>query len=150
MTRKLFGTDGVRGRANSWPMTADLALKLGAGRDVAVAALDARGKVLAKALIPSLEAPTDLVPRTATVELPGAGAVSGFLLERVGYTWFFAFAFLAAVALSRFRFRSRKSIVVAILVAAGLLPALGFQSPVGRGIQSGARKQAGRINNCTF
>jgi phosphoglucosamine mutase len=30
MTRKLFGTDGVRGRANQWPMTADLALKLGA------------------------------------------------------------------------------------------------------------------------
>jgi phosphoglucosamine mutase len=30
MTRKLFGTDGVRGRANQWPMTVDLALKLGA------------------------------------------------------------------------------------------------------------------------
>ncbi|GGA23079.1 phosphoglucosamine mutase [Neptunicoccus cionae] len=30
MTRKLFGTDGVRGRANSYPMTADMALKLGA------------------------------------------------------------------------------------------------------------------------
>ena len=30
MSRKLFGTDGVRGRANSWPMTAELALKLGA------------------------------------------------------------------------------------------------------------------------
>ena len=30
MTRKLFGTDGVRGRANTWPMTADLALRLGA------------------------------------------------------------------------------------------------------------------------
>ncbi len=30
MTRKLFGTDGVRGRANSWPMTVELALKLGA------------------------------------------------------------------------------------------------------------------------
>jgi phosphoglucosamine mutase len=30
MTRKLFGTDGVRGRANSWPMTAELALRLGA------------------------------------------------------------------------------------------------------------------------
>lgn len=30
MTRKLFGTDGVRGLANSWPMTAELALKLGA------------------------------------------------------------------------------------------------------------------------
>ena len=30
MTRKYFGTDGVRGRANTHPMTAELALKLGA------------------------------------------------------------------------------------------------------------------------
>lgn len=30
MTRKLFGTDGVRGRANEFPMTAEMALKLGA------------------------------------------------------------------------------------------------------------------------
>ena len=30
MSRKLFGTDGVRGQANTWPMTADLALRLGA------------------------------------------------------------------------------------------------------------------------
>ena len=30
MSSKLFGTDGVRGQANSWPMTAELALKLGA------------------------------------------------------------------------------------------------------------------------
>ncbi|SPF81801.1 phosphoglucosamine mutase [Pseudoprimorskyibacter insulae] len=30
MTDTLFGTDGVRGRANSWPMTAEMALKLGA------------------------------------------------------------------------------------------------------------------------
>ena len=30
MAEKLFGTDGVRGRANAWPMTADLALKIGA------------------------------------------------------------------------------------------------------------------------
>ena len=30
MTRKLFGTDGVRGRANSFPMTAEMALRLGA------------------------------------------------------------------------------------------------------------------------
>ena len=30
MTRKLFGTDGVRGTANSFPMTADMALKIGA------------------------------------------------------------------------------------------------------------------------
>lgn len=28
MSDKLFGTDGVRGQANSWPMTAELALKL--------------------------------------------------------------------------------------------------------------------------
>ncbi|TNF20435.1 MAG: phosphoglucosamine mutase [Rhodobacteraceae bacterium] len=30
MARKLFGTDGVRGRANSAPMTADMALRIGA------------------------------------------------------------------------------------------------------------------------
>ncbi|MEO0931524.1 MAG: phosphoglucosamine mutase, partial [Pseudomonadota bacterium] len=30
MTRKLFGTDGVRGQANTYPMTADAALKIGA------------------------------------------------------------------------------------------------------------------------
>lgn len=30
MSRKLFGTDGVRGRANTYPMTADMALRLGA------------------------------------------------------------------------------------------------------------------------
>ena len=30
MTRKLFGTDGVRGHANTYPMTADMALKIGA------------------------------------------------------------------------------------------------------------------------
>jgi phosphoglucosamine mutase len=30
MARKFFGTDGVRGRANSHPMTAEMALKLGA------------------------------------------------------------------------------------------------------------------------
>lgn len=30
MSRKLFGTDGVRGRANTAPMTADMALRIGA------------------------------------------------------------------------------------------------------------------------
>ena len=30
MTRKLFGTDGVRGKANTYPMTADMALQIGA------------------------------------------------------------------------------------------------------------------------
>ena len=29
MTRELFGTDGVRGKANSWPMDAETALKVG-------------------------------------------------------------------------------------------------------------------------
>ncbi len=28
--RKLFGTDGVRGQANTYPMTAEMALRLGA------------------------------------------------------------------------------------------------------------------------
>ncbi len=31
MARKLFGTDGVRGKANLWPMTSEVALKLGRG-----------------------------------------------------------------------------------------------------------------------
>lgn len=30
MSRKFFGTDGIRGRANTYPMTAEMALKLGA------------------------------------------------------------------------------------------------------------------------
>lgn len=30
MTRTLFGTDGVRGQANTYPMTAEIAMKLGA------------------------------------------------------------------------------------------------------------------------
>lgn len=30
MSRKLFGTDGIRGTANQYPMTADMALKIGA------------------------------------------------------------------------------------------------------------------------
>ena len=29
MTKKLFGTDGVRGVANVYPMTAEFAVKLG-------------------------------------------------------------------------------------------------------------------------
>ncbi|HRQ60915.1 MAG TPA: hypothetical protein PLO23_05325, partial [Alphaproteobacteria bacterium] len=28
MTQKFFGTDGIRGRANAFPMTADIALKV--------------------------------------------------------------------------------------------------------------------------
>ena len=29
MARKYFGTDGIRGRANRFPMTADVAMKVG-------------------------------------------------------------------------------------------------------------------------
>ena len=29
MSRNLFGTDGVRGKANQYPMTAEVALRLG-------------------------------------------------------------------------------------------------------------------------
>ena len=29
MTRRYFGTDGIRGRANSFPMTAEVAMKVG-------------------------------------------------------------------------------------------------------------------------
>ena len=32
MSRSYFGTDGIRGRANSWPMDAATVLKVGAGR----------------------------------------------------------------------------------------------------------------------
>ena len=39
MSRKLFGTDGVRGQANSYPMTADMALKLGRRRGAISAAI---------------------------------------------------------------------------------------------------------------
>ena len=34
MGRKYFGTDGVRGRANQHPMTAEMALKIGAAAGI--------------------------------------------------------------------------------------------------------------------
>ncbi|NPD16223.1 phosphoglucosamine mutase [Xinfangfangia sp. D13-10-4-6] len=50
MAKKLFGTDGVRGRANSWPMTAAMALRLGeaAGRYFRRDGTDAHRVVIAK------------------------------------------------------------------------------------------------------
>ena len=39
--KKLFGTDGIRGRANQWPITPEMALK--AGRAIARALRHARG-----------------------------------------------------------------------------------------------------------
>ena len=29
MVRKFFGTDGIRGESNSWPMTAEIAMRVG-------------------------------------------------------------------------------------------------------------------------
>ena len=29
MSQRFFGTDGLRGRVNVWPLTADMALRLG-------------------------------------------------------------------------------------------------------------------------
>jgi len=43
MTRKLFGTDGIRGRANVEPMTAETALKVDGGG----AGVPARGRAAA-------------------------------------------------------------------------------------------------------
>jgi phosphoglucosamine mutase len=47
--RKLFGTDGVRGKANTFPMTADLALKLGQAAAMVLRkhAKDPKGKIRA-------------------------------------------------------------------------------------------------------
>ncbi|MCR4282912.1 MAG: phosphoglucosamine mutase [Bauldia sp.] len=46
MTRKYFGTDGIRGRANSLPMTADLALKVGMAAGVVFQRGDHRHRVV--------------------------------------------------------------------------------------------------------
>jgi phosphoglucosamine mutase len=35
MTRKLFGTDGIRGLANTYPMTSEIALKAGMAARIA-------------------------------------------------------------------------------------------------------------------
>ena len=50
MSGKLFGTDGVRGRANEYPMTAEMALKLGAaaGRYFRRSAIGAHRVVIGK------------------------------------------------------------------------------------------------------
>lgn len=42
MTKKLFGTDGVRGVANVYPMTAEFAVKLGMACGQEIAATSGR------------------------------------------------------------------------------------------------------------
>ena len=46
MTRKYFGTDGVRGKANTHPMTAEMALKLGAAVGQYFASHEGTGRVI--------------------------------------------------------------------------------------------------------
>ena len=46
MTRQFFGTDGVRGTANQWPMTAEIALKIGLAAGAQFTRGDHRHKVV--------------------------------------------------------------------------------------------------------
>ncbi len=46
MTRKYFGTDGIRGRANKYPITADVALKVGMASGLAFRGGDYRHRVV--------------------------------------------------------------------------------------------------------
>jgi phosphoglucosamine mutase len=46
MTRKYFGTDGIRGRVGDWPITADFVLKLGWAAGRVIAARHGAGEVL--------------------------------------------------------------------------------------------------------
>lgn len=44
MTRKYFGTDGIRGPANTYPMTADMALKVAMAASIALRRADLQGR----------------------------------------------------------------------------------------------------------
>jgi phosphoglucosamine mutase len=46
MMRKYFGTDGIRGLANSWPMTAETALKVGMAAGSLFSRADQRQRVV--------------------------------------------------------------------------------------------------------
>ncbi len=97
MTRKYFGTDGVRGRANSHPMTAELALRLGAAagryfrRDGAnghrvVIGKDTRRScyMLENALTAGLNSTGMNVLRLGPVPTPGVGYLTRSLRADLG------------------------------------------------------------------
>jgi len=46
MTRKYFGTDGIRGTANRFPMTADIAMRVGMAAGIAFRRGDHRHRVV--------------------------------------------------------------------------------------------------------
>ena len=61
MTEKLFGTDGIRGTSNTWPMTAEAALKVGMASAVQFIRGDHRHQVGAVPIL--VESPDSLVRR---------------------------------------------------------------------------------------
>lgn len=97
MTRRLFGTDGVRGEANSHPMTAEMALRLGAaagrwfrrsgeGRHRAVIGKDTRlsGYMLENALTAGLTSTGMDVLLLGPVPTPAVGFLTRSLRADVG------------------------------------------------------------------
>ena len=46
MSKRLFGTDGLRGRVNIWPMTADVALRLGLAAGMCYRSAKRRSRVV--------------------------------------------------------------------------------------------------------
>jgi len=97
MSSKIFGTDGVRGRANTYPMTADLALKLGAAagryfrtdgmnRHRVVVGKDTRlsGYMLENALIAGLNSTGMNVLRLGPVPTPAVGYLTRSMRADLG------------------------------------------------------------------
>jgi len=97
MSGKLFGTDGVRGRANTYPMTADMALKLGAAagryfrtdgmnRHRVVIGKDTRlsGYMLENALIAGLNSTGMNVLRLGPVPTPAVGYLTRSMRADLG------------------------------------------------------------------
>ncbi len=97
MSGKLFGTDGVRGRANTYPMTAEMALKLGAAagryfrtdgmnRHRVVIGKDTRlsGYMLENALIAGLNSTGMNVLRLGPVPTPAVGFLTRSMRADLG------------------------------------------------------------------
>ncbi len=97
MSGKLFGTDGVRGRANTYPMTAEIALKLGAAagryfrtdgmnRHRVVIGKDTRlsGYMLENALVAGLNSTGMNVLRLGPVPTPAVGYLTRSMRADLG------------------------------------------------------------------
>ena len=73
MSRKLFGTDGVRGRANTHPMTAEMALKLLSRHQAREASVIGKGQ----------ETPGCVIPGS----MPLSDALAMMLVKGCGRLW---------------------------------------------------------------